>query len=380
MSRRVVTAAMLLAGSLLASLPAQAQEPQIDPAHSATLIRSLSYPEVNVAVTPNGVEAPAELPAGPTLITLEASEGLTGYVDIMLPPPGLSEEDATELTLAAAANDLAQPDWVYLGGTNTPNPNETATFVIDLRPGEYQWAASIYGEGGADEVMFLEPLTVRAGDAATSATPVATHVAALPQPGIVLERTDDLAYIVTPDPAPSGPQIWEFANTGQHSAHHVVMNRVPDGTTSEEIIAEYAGLMAGTPPAGGSIVSQLQWVGYAAIQSGGQTTWAEFDLSPATYAVICFIIDPATGRPQDSDDLYRRLTGDERSISEGRGGDIVTRSPPRRSLLQRWLRHRRSTRHPDYSTWALPCAPMPRPACRASPAASGRSWRCSAIA
>ncbi len=32
-------------------------------------------------------------------------------------------------------------------------------------------------------------------------------------------------------------------------------------------------------------------------QSGGRTTRAEFDLAPATYAVVCFILDPATGQP-----------------------------------------------------------------------------------
>lgn len=305
---RMVTAVLICAGILLTSPAVQAQNGQIDPAFSDTLIRTLGYPEVTVSVTPDGVDAPAELPAGLTLITLQAAKSLIGYVNIMQPPPGLSEEEATDLALAAAADDLVQPDWVYLGGTNTPNPDQTATFLIDLQPGEYQWAASIYGEGGANEVMFLTPLTVRPGDTAASGTPLATPVASRPQAGVVLEMTDDLDYIVTPDPVPAGPQLWEMTNTGQHSAHHVVMMRVPDGATSEQIIAEYGGLMAGTPPAGESLVFQLQWVGYAALQSGGQTTWAEFDLSPATYAVICFISDPATGRPHLLDGMVTAFT------------------------------------------------------------------------
>jgi hypothetical protein len=305
---RILAAVLLFAATLLTGSAVHAQGIQVDSAHSDVLIRTLGYPEVTVTVTPDGVEAPAELPAGPTLITLEATEGLFGYLDIMQPPPGLSGEEATALALDAAANDLVQPDWVYLGGTNTLNPNETATFVIDLRPGKYQWAASIYSEGGADEVMFLEPLTVVASDATPVGTPVATPVAALPEPGAVLEMTDDFEYIVNPDPVPAGPQIWELANTGQRGAHHVVMVRVPDGTTSEEIIAEYAALMTGTPPAGDSIVTQLVGVGYAALQSGGQTTWVEFDLSPATYAVISFIIDPGTGRPELLDGMVTVFT------------------------------------------------------------------------
>jgi hypothetical protein len=285
---------MLAISPVLASAQAE-----IDPAFSDTLIRDLGYPEVTVEVGPEGVTAPAELSAGLHLITLVAEEGLIGYVDIMQPPPGLSEEEATRLALDAAANDVIQPDWVYLGGTNTPNPGENASFVIDLPPGGFQWAASSYSEGGADEIMHLSPLTVTEA----SATPITDGTVAAPDAGVVLEMTDDLEYIVTPDHVTAGPQIWEFTNTGMHSAHHVVMLRVPDGTTSERIVTEFSAMMSGTPPAGEPLMAQIAWVGYAALQSGGQTTWAEFDLESATYAVICFIFDPFTDRPHVIDGM-----------------------------------------------------------------------------
>jgi hypothetical protein len=70
------------------------------------------------------------------------------------------------------------------------------------------------------------------------------------------------------------------------------MMRVPDGVTAEQISGEFTSLMSGTPPPA-SRWRPVTWVGYAALQSGGTTTWAEFDLEPATYAVICFILDPA---------------------------------------------------------------------------------------
>ncbi|MDF3018196.1 MAG: hypothetical protein K0R44_3421 [Thermomicrobiales bacterium] len=292
--RLVPVLAMLAVTPVLASAQAE-----IDPAFSDTLIRDLGYPEVTINVSPEGVSAPETLPAGRHLITLVAPEGLVGYVNIMQPPTGLSEKETTRLALDAAANDLVQPDWVYLGGTNTPNPGQNASFVIDLQPGEFQWAASTYSEGGADEIMHLSPLTVTAA----GATPVTDTALSPPAPGVVLEMTDDLEYLVTPDPVPKGPQIWEFTNTGMHSAHHVVMFRVPDGTTSKQIMTEFSAMMSGTPPAGEPVMARVAWVGYAALQSGGQTTWAEFDLEPATYAVICFIIDPATGRPHVLDGM-----------------------------------------------------------------------------
>ena len=140
--------------------------------------------------------------------------------------------------------------------------------------------------------MHLSPLTVTAA----GATPATDETVAAPDAGVVLEMTDDLEYIVTPDPLPAGPQIWKFTITGMQSAHHVVMVRVPDGTASERIVTEFSAMMSGTPPASEPLMAEMAWLGYAALQSGGQTTWAEFNLETATYAVICFIFDPATGR------------------------------------------------------------------------------------
>lgn len=290
---------LVFALAMVASAPhlASAQE-QVDGAFSDVLLRELGYPEVSVEVSPDGVVAPAELPAGPHLVTLQAAEGLIGYLDIMQPPPGLSEAEATQSAFDAAVNDLAQTDWDYLGGTNTATPGEPASFIIDLPPGEYQWAASSYGEGGANEIMYLEPLTVTVAPA----TPVA-GTAALPQPDVTLEMTDDLTYVVDPNPLPAGPQIWEFANTGTNSPHHTVIFRVPDGTTGEQIVDEFTAMASGTPPTGTGVMDQATWVGYAALQSPGRTTWAEFDLEPATYAVVCFISDPVTSRPHVLDGM-----------------------------------------------------------------------------
>lgn len=261
-------------------------------------IRELGYPEVTVEASPDGVAAPAELTAGLYLVTLVPVDRPIAYLDIMQPPPGLSEEEATQLALDAGANDLAQADWVYLGGTNTFAPGQPVSFVINLPPGEYQWAASSYTEGGDDEVMHLAPLTVTAGEA----TP------ALPEADVVLEMTDDLQYVVTPDPVPAGSQIWEITNTGMHSPHHVVMFGVPEGTTSEQIVAEFSAMMSGTPPAGEPLMAQFTGVAYAALQSGGQTTWNAWNLEPGSYAVICFIIDPVTGRPHVMDGMATVFT------------------------------------------------------------------------
>jgi hypothetical protein len=283
--------------------PVAAQDAQVDSAFSDAIISTLGYPEIEITVGPEGVAAPSSLAAGMYLVTLSASEPYIGYVDVMQPPAGLSPEEANRLALEAARNDLAQPGWVYAGGSNTPVVGESASFIIDLRPGDYQIAASYYGEEpGAEETLKLVPLTVTA---APDATPAAT---AEPPATVTLQETDALQYVVSPEPVPAGPQIWKIANTGEMHAHHVVVVRVPDGTTAQAIIGEFNAMMAGTPPAEDAVFNQAVWVGYAALQSGGWTTWAEFNLKPATYAVVCFIIDPETGRPHAADGMVTVFT------------------------------------------------------------------------
>jgi hypothetical protein len=290
--------AAFLAVSAAGLGPVAAQE--IDSAFSDTLVHDLGYPEVTVAVSPDGVAAPAELPAGPHVVTFEVAGDLIGYLNIVRMPAGLSDEERQRQMFAAGVEDLPQPGWTYFGGTNTPDVGETATFIADLEPGEYEWAASTYvpeqelaeGEAFEEEFHFAPLAVVEAADG--EATPAAD---AEPTATVELEMTDDLRYLVSPERVPAGPQLWRIANTGQHHAHHVVMFRVPNGTTAEQISGEFTSLMSGTPPAGEPLMAQFTWVGYAALQSGGTTTWAEFDLEQATYAVACFIIDQATGQP-----------------------------------------------------------------------------------
>ena len=309
-----IAAALLVLSGAVA--PTAAQDANIQPAFSDSILRTLGYPEIQIEVSPEGVTAPSTLSAWFYLVTLSATDGNVAYLDFMQPPAGLDTATATELALAAARDDLAQEGWVYAGGSNTFEPGVPVSFVIQFAPGEYQIAASIYApEQGSEETMRLLPLTVTSpvADGGTpgpvgSPSPTGTPRAAAPDAGVTLEMTDDLRYIVGPDPVPAGPQVWEITNTGTHGAHHAVIWRVPDGVTAEVIVADFSVLMSGTPPAGPPLMAQFTGVAYGALQSGGQTTWAEFDLQPGTYAVICYIIDPVTERPHVLDGMVTVFT------------------------------------------------------------------------
>lgn len=283
----------------LLPLSASAQLDVVDISYDEQAVTDMGYPLVEVRVGPEGIESPSELAPGVYHVRLIAEGDFVGYLNIVQPPAGLTQEEEEQQMLLAGAMDLPQEGWTYFGGTNTFGIGVPSSFVIELAEGEYKIAASYYPmERGGEEIMRLVPLMV-SGDAEGGATPAAAMDA--PDADVTLEMTDDPAYIVTPDTIPSGTQVWKFENTGSERSHHVVMFRVPDGTTKDDIIAEFQGLMMGTPPADDSLMMQFVGSGYAAMQSPGTVTWTAFDHEPGTYAVICFIMDDEQSMPHMMD-------------------------------------------------------------------------------
>lgn len=301
--RRALGSVVLMVLVLLASAGAVAA--QVDMAFSEEKLRELGYPIVQIRVGPDGIEAPSMLEAGYYLVELSATDEYWAWMNITIPPDGLDEETAIEQAVLAAGSDTVFTGWTFIGGTNTFAAGVPTLFAMELQPGEYSIAASyivpdfMSETGEAEEVMELVPLTVTASATPVAGgTPQASPVAAgAPQADVVLEMTDDLEFIVTPDPVPAGPQLWELTNTGTHHHHHVVMYGVPEGTTPDDIIDGFLPLFEGEEPADDSIINAMTPAGYAALQSGGATTWNEFDLEPGTYALLCFISD--TGDPED---------------------------------------------------------------------------------
>ena len=261
-------------------------------AYSNELLPNQGYPELDVTVGPSGLSAPDTVEAGFYYVTLEAEiADHLAYMNIVTPPAGLSDEELTSQLLEAGNGDIVRPGWTFFGGTNTPNPGVTASFVIELREGEYVIGASYYGidQNGADEIMLTASFAVTGR--------VSDDIQEAPSASVRLEMNDELRYVVSPGTVPAGPHIWEIVNTGVHHAHHVVVVGVPGGTTADAIIEEAAGLMSGTPPAGPGLFAQFTPGGYAALQSGGTTTWVEFDYTPGTWAIICFIMEDGVYRP-----------------------------------------------------------------------------------
>ncbi|MBA2753781.1 MAG: hypothetical protein H0U40_04870 [Chloroflexia bacterium] len=262
-----------------------AAQPVASPAATSTRLAALNFPVIAVDVTPDAVSASTdEVSAGPHRIVLTSTDGASGYVALMGVPEGLLTEEATELALLMAREDVPSEGWTYGGGTYTVDGGE-ASVVLDLEPGDWHLAVSRQVGDEGEEVMRLLPLAVTdAGE--TDATPEADVAVTL----------EDIAFGGIGETIPAGDAIWEFANVGDQP-RQVVIFQTPYLTDAGDFAESLAPMMTGTPPANDNLFVNVVWMGYCAVLSPGQTAWAEFDLEPGTYALTSWVIDPETGTP-----------------------------------------------------------------------------------
>ena len=277
----VLVALTGLAGPTLS----RAQE-QASPAAASSRLEALGYPEITVDVTADGVSVSADdVPAGPHRIILTSVPDVAAYVALMAVPEGLPMEEATELALLMAREDVPSEGWTYGGGTYATDGDE-ASVVIDLQPGAWHLAASHQSGTEGEEIMELVPLTVTEAMGETAGTPEADVAVTL----------EDTAFGTIGETIPAGDAIWEFANVGEQP-RQVVLFQTPYLTDADGFREAMGPMMSGTPPAGDNLFVDLVWVGYAAVLSPDQTVWTEFDLEPGTYALTSWVVDPETGTP-----------------------------------------------------------------------------------
>jgi hypothetical protein len=293
-ARWLSTAALLVALMLGSVMSAAAQQgPGTDSSFSHRILSSLGLPEVTLKQSPDGAitGAPGELAAGRYLVSLTSDGDVASYVNFVQLPAGVSEEDATAQVLETAAQDVPHEGYVYAGGSYAL-PNETTWFVVDLAPGDWRLATSYQAGEGGQEIMRLLPLTVTG----PSATPAASPVAAQEIPTSVRVELRDTSFQGPGPEVLAGPQLWEITNTGEQP-RQVVFWRTPQLVSVEQFQQLMTGMMSGTPVPGAPTFDQFTWVAYAAILSPGKSVWLEPDLSPGSYLLVSYVLDPKTGQP-----------------------------------------------------------------------------------
>jgi plastocyanin len=289
MSRYLLHVVAVVLLSLALCVPSVAAQ-DATPSAAESLLTSLGYPELHVKVTDTAIEAPSEVPAGLTLLTVENSSKEDTGIFLVAPPPGMSMADfrataeATPLPGATPGPEEEFPSWFYdavLSGGPSVAAGGRGQAIIDLQAGD--WAVASEGD--------QEPsaLTVTEG---ASPSPAAEPPANL--------TVDLQEYAITiPQQVDPGPQIWKLSDIGQQP-HVMYMIKTPILLTMDQVMSLAQLPEGGTPPAGVPNPEQFEDVGGMTIMSAGRTAWMAFDLQPGYYVAICYIPDKETHEPHEA--------------------------------------------------------------------------------
>lgn len=245
---------------------------------------SLGLPELTITLTDSGYTvSPASVPAGWTTITFVNNQSFgDNGADLMLIPEGETLESILE-SLAAAGPEGAPPDWVYQAtfvGVPWSAAGTSAQGLGLLSPGE--WA--IFSPTP------MSPATLSVTDG-PEATPTSPTIEADVEIGMT-----EYSFSGLEESIGAGAQVWKVSTIGAQP-HLMVINAVPEGTTTDQLLASWLSLFSGTPEAGALTPDQMPNVGGCGTLSRGESIYLALDLPAGTYGAVCFFGDPGTGIP-----------------------------------------------------------------------------------
>lgn len=225
-----------------------------------------SLPEVVIEVAADGLKVPAEMPAGIVAVTYRNSTDAPASPGLGWLKPGH--------TIAEFEQALGNDDFpAIIGMANTPGS-------ASLQPGESERQTYDVPEG--------EVLVVNFPDNAPPQmeTSVATGRSAASAPTAAVKATLSEFSFTLPSEIPAGAQLWEISNTGEQW-HHLVVLKLNEGTTIEELIAMSNSQQEpeGPPP--------FEEVAYFGEISGGTTAWVTLDIPAGDYHAVCFLPNTA---------------------------------------------------------------------------------------
>jgi hypothetical protein len=250
-------------------------------AQSATPAPDLSgYQELTVTIADDAITASAsEVSPGYLLLTVvnkSATEATAG----LLTMPDLTADKLAALAATPTPDDEIPAvilQSTVAGGPQDAKTGETSQAIVKVTPGG--WA--IFPDTNQAPLF----LTVKDGPAVGS-EPIAS--ASVQETEFTFKGLD--AGIK------SGKQFWKVENIGAQP-HMLVLGKLPDSTTLDQVMALINSEASGTPVAGGLQESEITDFGGVLLQSAGQTVWPLLDLAAGTYVAVCWVPDPRNGMP-----------------------------------------------------------------------------------
>ena len=235
----------------------------------ATLVISAQdseYTAVTGVATDEGIEFPSEIPAGFVNLVFENNRSEREFAAGIA---RINDDVTMEQFMAAASaeNPMEAVAMVSLYGGMGVAPGESASYTVNLTPGNYLLLE--FGEeeaGPSDFSMF----TVTENDMEPMAEPEADVNLALV----------DFGFGV-PGFISAGELVWHVENVADQW-HEVVVIPLPEGI--ESVADARAAMESPDQP-------DIQPVLFWAPMSPGNEAWITLDLAPGNYLLLCFLPD-----------------------------------------------------------------------------------------
>jgi len=179
-------------------------------------------------------------------------------------------------------------DMVSVGGPNAAMPGGNAEVTVDLAPGEYTMLCFIPGTDGKPHMMkgMMKALTVTQG----------SSTAALPTPDMT-GKLADYSFDM-PDTVKAGHHVIRVENSGPQQ-HEMVFVKLDAGKKGMDFVKWTDG-MKGPPPG-----SPVNGAGGLTV---GQSNTIQVDLTPGTYALVCFVGDVKDKKPHFMHGMVKNIT------------------------------------------------------------------------
>ncbi len=237
-----------------------------------------AIPVVHFTAKDFAFEGPDTIPSGMTTLVLHNNGPSLHHLMLMRLENGKTVEDLKAAVAALKPTDMP-PTWaVPAGGVNPPMPGSDTRATLDIEPGHYAVVCFVDVPDHIPHIMkgMIRGLTVTKSTKPSAAPPASD-----------LTVTEIDFGFVPSAPFTAGHHVVKVENKGKQP-HELGLIRLGEGKTLDDLAAwgaTYAGPLPGTS------------LGGAAPMMPGQVEYVPFDLTPGNYALLCFVIDPKTGKP-----------------------------------------------------------------------------------
>ncbi len=257
--------------------PEASESPSEEASPSATAAGEVG--ELEIEASDFAFAAPAETGAGPTRVTVNNTGQEEHQAQIVRLNEGNTFEDLTA-ALQGPDPNAAFALFTFSGGPTGVVPGASVATTVDLQPGTHAFLCFIESPDGVPHLA----------KGMVGQLEVTGTAADVPLPAGDAEVTlQDMAYVGLTTLTP-GEHIVAVTNAGPQP-HEATLVKLNDGTTAEQVVQFFTST---EPPSG-----PPPWTsagGIAAIATGTSATM-EIDVEAGEYAFICFVPDPASGKP-----------------------------------------------------------------------------------